>query len=371
MKILIYNLTTTIKHGGVETFTWEIAKALVNRGHTVYIFGGKPKENFQFPKIDNVIVKTFPFISRENFRFVGSRLRKFIERISFFFFAFPTLLKTQYDYIYIHKSFDLPMALFLKKVKKIKVIFSSHGTEFFPGYKYFVKKVDHFFACSNFNAEQVFNYCGIRPKVLYNGVNTELFRPLPADTDLKKMLHINDEEKVIINVCRLVGWKGLNYSIKAFAELVNKGYKCKYLIIGDGEKKKELQETVKNLKLKEKVIFLGKIPNQELPRYYSISDIAVFPSIADETFGISIAEAMACGVPVISTTVGGIPEVVCKNCGFLVSPKDYKALAEKIEFLIINEEIRKKFGINARKITEKNFKWDVIIEKFEKEFINA
>jgi len=81
------------------------------------------------------------------------------------------------------------------------------GTEFFAGYKYLVGKVDHFFACSEFNATQIEEYCGIRPRVLPNGVDTGLFMPRNPDPELSRKLGLDRSEDVIISACRLVDGK--------------------------------------------------------------------------------------------------------------------------------------------------------------------
>lgn len=364
MKIALYNLTTTTKSGGIETFNWEMAKVLAKKGHTVYIYGGKgnvSKDNLP----PGVVISMFPFLSRRNVPDLGSRFRKFVERLSFGIFSFMPLVKGRYDVIYIHKPYDLPTAILASWASGAKVVFGSHGTEFFPGYKYLVKKADYLFACSNFNAEQVKEYCGIKPDVLPNGIDTELFKPLPADSDIKERLNINNE-MVIITACRLVGWKGIQYSIRAFDKLIKKGYNVKYIIIGDGEERTRLESLTEELNMGNRIIFIGNVKNSELPRYYSIAYAAVFPSIANETFGISIAEAMSCGVPVVSTKVGGIPEVVAEGTGFLVPPKDVDAIADKIELLIMNDGLRRDIGIAGRKRVIENFSWDIIAEKFER-----
>jgi len=363
MKIVFYNLTTTTKTGGIETFNWEMAKALKKRGHEVHLFGGKGDviEN----RKAHLKIFLFPYLKRDKIPFLGSRLKKFIERVTFGFYAIKSLIKNKYDYIYLSKPYDIPVALIASKFSKSKIIYGSGGTEFFPGYKYLVKKLDYFFACSNFNANQIEKYCGIRPKVLYNGINTDLFKPLQTDILLKRDLSIREDEKIVITVSRLIGLKGIQYAIQAVDKIVKSGYKIKYLIIGEGEYGTKLKKIVKELKADSYIKFLGQKHNYELPKYYSISDIAIFPTIADEAFGISIAEAMACGVPVISTDVGGIPEVT-NNYGILVQPKSVNALVKAMEMLLKDSNKRKYISMQARDWIEKQFSWDKIAEKLEK-----
>jgi len=192
-----------------------------------------------------------------------------------------------------------------------------------------------------------------------------LFTPHSPDLRLKSRLLIDDNEKIILSACRLVGWKGLRYAIEAVAELIRKGLGVKYLIAGIGEDRKNLEVLTKKLGIADNIIFLGSIRNSELPEYYSIADMAVYPSIGKETFGISIAEAMACGIPVISTRVGGIPEVVAEGTGLLVPPKDKISLAQAMETLLCDGELRKQIGNAGRRRVLENFSWDIAAKRLE------
>jgi len=362
MKIAFYNLTTTTRFGGVETFNIEMAKTLAKRGWTVHVYGG---ESLHAPDIPGVSIFTYPFVKRDSFPDLGSRFRKFCERLSFGFHAFRDLTDRRYDFIYISKPYDLPVALLSGHYSGAKVIFGSQGTEFFAGYTHLVKKVDHIFSCSAFNASQVEEYSGVRPHVLPNGVDTGLFRPLNPELHLRESLKISDSESVVISACRLIGWKGIKYAIEAVAELAAKGYPIKYLIAGDGEDREQLEALAKEYNMSDNILFLGKIRNSDLPLYYSFSDIAVFPSVADETFGISLAEAMACGVPVVSTKVGGIPEVVAEGTGLLTPPRDARSTAKAIEVLLSDKALRVKTGAMARDRAVSCFSWDNVASMFE------
>ncbi|MEO5357936.1 MAG: glycosyltransferase family 4 protein [Nitrospirae bacterium YQR-1] len=362
MKIAIYNLTTTTKAGGVETFVCGIACGLAKRGHEIHLYGGKSDNNLQ---IDGVKVFTYPYLSRESIPLLGSRLRKFIERLSFSFFALAPLMKHSYDAIYIHKSFDLPAALLVRMITKAKVFFHSHGTEFFPGYGNLVRCVDKFFSCSRFNASEVEQAAKITPTVIYNGIDTDLFKPSEPDESFVKK-YSPAGERILISICRLVGWKGLQYAIGALPDILKK-HRVRYLIIGDGAYRKSLEKLAAELKVDENVMFLGTIANKELPQYYGLSHVAVYPSVSDETFGISIAEAMSCGVPVVAAGVGGIPEVLSEDAGVLIAPGDEQAIVKAVDTLLSDDSLRITQGANARRRCLSNFNWDTITEYFEKE----
>ncbi|MCI4626988.1 MAG: glycosyltransferase family 4 protein [Candidatus Magnetoovum sp. WYHC-5] len=363
MKIALYDVTATMSYGGVQTFVWAMANALACRGHVVHVYGGDG--NIKNITEKGIEVYTYPYVDRRRILDLGTRFRKFGERLSFFLNAYKDVINRQYDIIYIQKPYDLPFARFISKKTngKTKVVFSSHGTEFYPGYKAFVSKVDYFFACSKYNANEVEGYCGIKPVVLYNAVDTELFCPTAPDAQLRRSLGITDEV-VLVSACRLVGWKGIQIAIMAMAK-ISKTHRVKYLVIGEGEYMAELKRLTMKEGLESHVLFLGKVLNTELPSYYNISDIAVYPSLADETFGIAIAEAMACGLAVVSTAVGGIPEVIEGATGVLVPPSNIDLLAEALLQLINDAALRKDIGFAGRRRIVNRFSWDSTARMFE------
>ncbi|MBF0344472.1 MAG: glycosyltransferase family 4 protein [Nitrospirae bacterium] len=361
MKIALFDVTITVSFGGVQTFIWGMANTLSRRGHEVHVYGGKGQ--ILTSKADDICVYTYPFWDRNSIPDFGRRFRKFVERLSFAYYSLDDVVSNHYDVIYIHKPYDIPAALKVRRLTGASVVFSSHGTEFFPGYRSLVKKIDSFLSCSNFNASVIQDYCNVRPRVLYNGIDTDTFHPMKEDRGLKDALNIRNE-KVIISACRLVGLKGIQYAIMALAEIVKRHY-VKYLIIGDGEYLDELKQLAETLNVTDSVIFHKGVPNAELPAYYAISDIAVYPSVADETFGISIAEAMACAKPVVATSVGGIPEVIAPNTGILVTPREKESLTAALDTLLSDEALRTSMGVRARERVINNFSWHKIGQAFE------
>ena len=122
----------------------------------------------------------------------------------------------------------------------------------------------------------------------------------------------------------------------------------KLLIFGDGPEKNELTKIIKKLEMINNIEFMGEVKNTELTKYYCISDLFVIPSIVvnghTEGLGVVTIEAMACGTSVIGSNVGGIPDVIKDGYnGFLVPEKSEIELAEKINILISDKLLRKKF----------------------------
>ena len=120
-------------------------------------------------------------------------------------------------------------------------------------------------------------------------------------------------------------------------------------------------------KLENKVVFVGFKSSKEIVDFYSISDIFVASSIGSEPFGIFIAEAMACGLPVIASKSGGIPELVEDGqTGVLFPAGDENALASKITDLIGDKKQLHDLGKNAQARASKYFTWDVITDQYVK-----
>lgn len=357
MKIAIYNVTTTVAHGGVETFAWEVSRELASRGHDVHVVGGK---GGVIKEIPGVRVITFPFRSREQFPNLGSRFRKFAERRSFAGNAFSFLRGECYDLFVILKPYDLPLACRLKEASGCRVIMAGHGTDFFPGDRRYVRNIDGITTCSRFNGERIEERYRRPAEIIYNGVDTKQFHPMPVDDELRAAIGLKKGDKVIIYAGRLVRLKGVDYLLDAFARLPHT-VETGLLLIGDGPEKETLRQRSQELGIAEKVVFAGYVPNHELPRYYSLAYAAVLPTVTEEAFGIAIAEAMACGIPVIATNVGGIPEVADPE--LLVKPADSGEIAARLLFLLDDEARRREIGERGRRKVAEMFTWSAVVDR--------
>ena len=361
MKIAMYNLTTTCRFGGVETFVWEASRELARRGEEVHILGGRGNRT---EEIGRVRLFIFPFWPRDRIPNFGSRFRKLFERLSLGIFALRTLERERYDILHIHKPFDLPLGAWVKWRTGSGLVLGSHGTDFFGGDQLFARAVDASVTCSRFNGTLLARRYGFTPTVIYNGVDPRRFHPFAGpDLALQKRYGFTAEDFVIIYVGRLIGLKGVKTLLKAASSLRRKE-RLKVLIAGDGEERNSLEGLSREMGMEKEVVFAGFVPHDEVPRYFSIARVAVFPSLADEAFGISISEAMACGLPTIATDVGGIPELIQDGeTGFLVKPRDDKALAEKIEELRQDAESGLAMGRKAADRVRQLFTWEKVADR--------
>jgi glycosyltransferase involved in cell wall biosynthesis len=169
---------------------------------------------------------------------------------------------------------------------------------------------------------------------------------------------------LIIAVGRLIPKKGFGDLIQACALLVNRGtsYHCE--IIGEGSLEDELRRQINELHLQSNVVLPGAKPQTELRRRLAAANVFVLPSIVDPDGGMDnlptvIMEAMATGLPVVSTNIGGIPEMVIENeTGFLVQPGDSAAIADAIEKLISDCSLAKRLGHSGHERAQTLFSID-------------
>lgn len=193
------------------------------------------------------------------------------------------------------------------------------------------QKVKKFLCVSHFVADKIESEdCAIgrisknKIKILYNCVDTDLFRPIMKEDvkidSLRKKYKFNYNDFICIFTGRLSEEKGPDKMLEA---LLNMPSNVKCLIVGSlfsdfnsmTEYQKKLYDTAD--RLGDRVVFTGFISQKELPYYYNLADVAILPSMWDEPAGLTNLEAMSCGIPIITTQSGGIPEYV-ENCGFVL-----------------------------------------------------
>lgn len=185
-----------------------------------------------------------------------------------------------------------------------------------------------------------------------NGINTNLFYPLPEVEREKNHLIVTNSADTAL--------KGLSYLLEAVAELAKTRDLC-LTVVGQPKKNGNIVKLVRKLGIGKFITFTGRIDNGAFVRHYAKATIAVIPSVY-EGFGIPAGEAMACGVPVISTTGGALPEVV-GDAGVLVPPADAGALAKAIGGLLDNPHKARQLGEAGLKRIRDSFTWRKAAEK--------
>jgi len=273
-------------------------------------------------------------------------------------------LKTTKQYDFIHAFFGIPCGYIAMKLK-LPYIVSLRGSDvpFYNKRFYWQDKI--FFKNLSKkiwkNAKEVVaNSEGLKqlalessPKqeisVIYNGININEFKPLKNKKPNKNI--------VLISTGRLIERKGYKYLIEAVKEV--EGFEL--WLIGDGNIKSELEQLSRNSK--SKIIFLGKKPHNEIITYLQKADIFCLPSL-NEGMSNSILEAMATGLPIITTDTGGSKELI-KGNGFIIEKQSSKDILDKLNKYLKNTELIAKQGRMSRKLAE-SMGWEKVAKEYRR-----
>jgi glycosyltransferase involved in cell wall biosynthesis len=205
----------------------------------------------------------------------------------------------------------------------------------------------------------------VTPVIIPNGVAVEKFKNARPDENLYGTLGIKKEDRVIISVSRLVNKNGLADLISSVAAVKRQIPQIKLVLIGRGPLLGKLRKQAESSMPGETVIFLGEIRHEKLPEFLKIADVFVRPSLS-EGLGNSFLEAMAAGVPVIGTAVGGIPDfLIDGKTGLICEPRNPADLAEKIIRILSDHGLREQIKSQALKLVEEKYNWATIARQFE------
>lgn len=206
--------------------------------------------------------------------------------------------------------------------------------------------------CSQRDISRAFRIPPQRFRVVPNGINTDYFYPLK---DVQRAHH-----QLLVTSSADTPMKGLRYLLEAVAS-IRKTREIRVLVIGQLKKDGVIEQLIRELALEEVVKFTGRIEHEDFARHYAETTMAVIPSLY-EGFGMPAGEAMACGVPVISTSGGALPEVV-GDAGILVPPADSAALRQAIVALLDNPERRQRMGEAGLERVMNSLTWRHAAEK--------
>jgi N-acetyl-alpha-D-glucosaminyl L-malate synthase BshA len=330
--------------GGISSYTYLLSRELVNRGDKVCVLT-YPHENIS--DVKGIPVFTAPTVNIKG-------IRGFLFSISATFKLLSMIRKYKIDLIHAH--YIMPpglIAVVCSMFSGTKTAITIHGSDIFvlarkpllkSIIKFILKRSDYVFVVSDSLKENVLKLGieGLEDKlsITYNSVDVKRFRPDQMGT-FKEEMHINPQKPVVLFVGNLVWQKGVEYLIRA-KEFLN--VDAEIVIVGDGPLLEELKGIVEFEKM-EGITFTGA--RNDIENIMPSADVVVVPSVS-ESFGIVILEAMASGKPVVATKVGGIPEVVNKKIGILVNPEDPVGLAEAVDKILQDKELKENMGKTAR-----------------------
>ena len=209
---------------------------------------------------------------------------------------------------------------------------------------------------------------GLRPtrptKVIYQGIPLEKFPYLPAawPTEGTEELAVR-----LLYVGQLHHYKGVHTFIEAVALLAQRGHRVQGLVVGKGQAEYLQQLQAQVAAKSAPVEFYGYYPHEELPGLYSTCHLFVFPSIWQEPFGLTHLEAMACGLPVVSTTHGGQGEVLQDGFNCLSFPaEDSDRLADQLQKLMQDPALRQRLSEAGRKLVEEKLNMHHYVGQLER-----
>lgn len=223
---------------------------------------------------------------------------------------------------------------------------------------------------------------GVAPErvhVLVGGVDSHKFDQAPDPTGLREAWGIPEDRFLMMTACRLVRKKGVDFLIESLENLVERVPDLHLLVVGSGRHKSRFERMAKSSKARDHITFTGRIPHEQIHRFYAAADAFVLASRVQvdpltglkdaETMGRVLCEANAAGIPVIAARSGGIPSVIRhKVNGLLFRPDDPDALIEAIETLRQDPALRVQLIEQGRKIAREEFDWSVIVRAHEEHF---
>ncbi len=223
--------------------------------------------------------------------------------------------------------------------------------------EHYFSRNSNYIVVSSWMKDQIIEEQNLNPDdifVVHNGVNPNTFNPKKAQDaeEIFPQLFNTDKTKILFS-SRFVERKGARFLLNAIPKILKK-VDAHFIFAGTGKI---------NLNIpKENYTFLNYVDYLKMPYLYSSSDIFILTSLY-ENFPLTVLEAMSSGLGVISTEVGGVPELINSKNGILIPKRDVDAITDNITYLVENDQLRNNMGTNARKTIEKKFTWDLAARK--------
>ena len=354
MNILMISMDYPPVPGGISAHVYELSKALQATGNTVFIVTRRRKGELARSVVDGITIYRVSLTLTA--LIYGLQINSFVKKL---------LPQTKPDIIHIHGM--LPLEWY--NINHIPLAYTNHTSGYLKrikkgGFrrifllKRHLRKPDLFLAPSR---ELLLVPFDIPANKIFipNGVDGSKFIfSMKKRALIREQLGIKEEEIAILITRRLVEKNGVIYLARATKFLDNK--KIRFIIIGDGPERSTVENEFKK-QCGKRAIFLGNKRHDEIVDYYSGADLSVLPSLMEAT-SISGLEAMAAGLPLVGTDVGGIPELIKNGInGYLCNPADPKDLAKNINRILKDDY--QAYGKNSRRMVKEHFDWSKIAKR--------
>lgn len=389
LKICLLTYRGNPTCGGQGVYIKHLSKALADIGHNVDVISGPPYPNLD-PKVRLHKLPSLDLYNPDHlfrpeklsdltiplnmYEFLNVCTGSFPEPFTFGERVYSYLKKHRKNYDIVHDNQSLSYGIGRLAQKVMPTIVTIHhpitvdqqedykvAKSLYQKYRVFrwysfirmqmkvARKFSHIVTVSEFTKKDIAKEFSINEnkfRVVHNGINNEYFYPVQNGS--------RPENSIIVTNSADTPLKGLNFLLEAVAQ-IRKKQPVKLTVIGEPKKNGIIENLVAKLGVGDIVHFTGRIANEEFADYYAKATVAVVPSLY-EGFGIPAAEAMACGVPLITTSGGALPEVV-GNAGMIVPPANASALTGAITYLFNHPDERKKYAQAGLERVNSVFSW--------------
>ncbi len=388
LKICLLGYRSQPYGGGQGIYIKYLSKALVEAGHQVDVISGQP-----YPHVDprvtlikmpgmNLFETGLGSISLHHLRsmtniieWTGKLTGGFAEPHCFGRRVFKYLNRHGRHYDIIHDNQCLSWGMLKLQKKGFPLVTTIHHPitsdlqialnaasdwkarllikrwhSFLTMQKKVAKRLDNVVTVSERSQQDIASAFELKPadiSLVYNGIDTEEFRPMPAIA--KKPF------RIMATASADAPLKGVRYLLEAVAELVKDYPQLELLMVGQPQPGGATEQLIQRLNIADRIIFVSGISTEQLVTHYAEAQLVVIPSVY-EGFGLPAGEAMACGVPVVSTDGGALPEVV-GDAGVIVPVKDSQAIAQAVSALLDNPSQREAMSVAGRLRVEALFCW--------------
>ena len=360
--------------GGSEVAAYSLAIDIARRGNDVSVFTTSIDSKDFIEKYESITIYRY-----------GTKFQMLNRNISFSMLLKP--VKHDIDIIHLHATaspINLLSALLYAKKKKKPMVLTYHGDVNVNLNEFIYRLAVHFYdklveklllhadviiSPSEYYIEESRFLRKYRDKIVVipNGINVKDFDIGYSREECREKLGLPIDKNIILFVGVLHPHKGPDILLKAMPKILKSIPNTKLVFVGRGGMREELKRLSKKLGVDKHIKFTGFVEEILKPFYYKAADVFCLPSTTShESFGIVNLEAMACGVPIVASKIGGIPDVVKDGeNGLLAPPKDSDALADAIIYLLENEDVREKMGKKGREKVG-DYSWERIVEETEK-----
>lgn len=355
--------------GGSGVVATELAKGLANRGHKLHILSyAKParldsfRTDIAYHEVD---LSSYPLFEYPPYDLALANMMVHLIQYE------------NLDVLHVHYAIPHATSAYLakqilnSKAKNVPVITTLHGTDITligsdPTYKqvvdFSINQSDGVTAVSEYLKKETYRLFDITKdiKVIPNFIDLDRFQKSKKE-HFKKAI-CPEGEKIVTHVSNFREVKRVTDVVATFGKVLENGVKAKLLMVGDGPERPKAEKKCRELGICDQVRFLGK--QDQVEEVLSISDLFMIPS-GSETFGLAALEAMSCSVPIISSNIGGLPEVnIHGETGYLCELGDVDSMAKYATKILTDEKLQEKMSKAARKRAEL-FEMDKIVTVYE------